>query len=108
MKISGRIQLGCTVLLTSFFAAIAGSPAWAWGCKGHQIVALIAERHLNPHARAMVMQILAASAAASDDKPKRAAVSAPTFSVAAKPPVANRIPRLSGLVIPLTASASAF
>ena len=66
MKISGRIQLGGTVLLASSFAAIAGSPAWAWGCKGHQIVALIAERHLNPHTRAMVMQILAASAISPD------------------------------------------
>jgi len=27
------------------------SPAFAWGCKGHQTVALIAERHLTPEAR---------------------------------------------------------
>lgn len=33
--------------------------AWGWGCKGHEIVALIAEAHLNPHARAMVFRILA-------------------------------------------------
>jgi hypothetical protein len=66
MKISGRIQLGCTVLLASLFAAIAAPSAWPWGCKGHQIVALIAERHLNPHARAMVMQILAASPISPD------------------------------------------
>jgi hypothetical protein len=35
--------------------------AWGWGCKGHQVIALIAERNLNPHARAAAMQILAAS-----------------------------------------------
>jgi hypothetical protein len=43
-------------------AAIGLAPsAWGWGCKGHQVVALIAERNLTPHVRAMVMQILAAS-----------------------------------------------
>jgi hypothetical protein len=32
--------------------------AWGWGCKGHEIVALVAEAHLNPHARAMAFKIL--------------------------------------------------
>lgn len=32
--------------------------AFAWGCDGHQVVALIAEQNLNAHARAMVNQIL--------------------------------------------------
>jgi hypothetical protein len=32
--------------------------AWAWGCEGHQVVALLAEKHLNPRALAMVKQIL--------------------------------------------------
>lgn len=40
--------------------------AWGWGCKGHQVVALIAEKNLSPHARAMVMQILAASSISVD------------------------------------------
>jgi hypothetical protein len=31
----------------------------AWGCKGHEIVALIAEAHLNSRARAMTLKILA-------------------------------------------------
>jgi len=35
------------------------SPALAWGCKGHQVVALLAEMHLNPHALAMAKKILA-------------------------------------------------
>jgi nuclease S1 len=37
------------------------SPARAWGCKGHQIVAYIAEAHLTPRARAAALKILAAS-----------------------------------------------
>jgi len=45
-----------------FLAAViflfAPSSVWAWGCEGHQVVALIAERNLTPHALAMVMQIL--------------------------------------------------
>jgi S1/P1 Nuclease len=32
--------------------------AFAWGCEGHQTVALIAKQNLNPHALAMVSQIL--------------------------------------------------
>jgi hypothetical protein len=37
------------------------SPVFAWGCKGHQIVALIAENHLNPNTRAMAKEILDAA-----------------------------------------------
>jgi len=33
----------------------------AWGCQGHRAIAYIAEAHLNRHARAMAMEILAAS-----------------------------------------------
>ena len=32
--------------------------SWGWGCEGHQTVALIAEKHLNPRALAMVNKIL--------------------------------------------------
>jgi hypothetical protein len=46
------IFLAAAILLT------APSSAWAWGCEGHQVVALIAERNLTPHALAMVKQIL--------------------------------------------------
>ena len=42
-------------------AVLAPAPARAWGCKGHQVVALLAEKHLTPHAREMVKKILAAS-----------------------------------------------
>src|SRR5579864_2502476 len=34
------------------------SSAWAWGCEGHQVIALIAERNLTAHALEMVNQIL--------------------------------------------------
>jgi hypothetical protein len=34
------------------------SSARAWGCKGHQTVALIAEKHLTPEARQWVMKLL--------------------------------------------------
>jgi hypothetical protein len=48
------------VFLTAAFLFLICLPssAWAWGCEGHQVVALIAERHLTPHALAMVKQIL--------------------------------------------------
>lgn len=35
------------------------STTWAWGCEGHQIVALIAEKHLNLRAKNTALQILA-------------------------------------------------
>src|SRR5580693_6933733 len=34
------------------------SPAHAWGCKGHQTVALIAEKHLTPEAKQFVLKLL--------------------------------------------------
>src|SRR5882762_2285494 len=39
--------------------ACASPPARAWGCKGHQTVALLAEKRLTPEARQMVQKILA-------------------------------------------------
>ena len=35
------------------------APARAWGCEGHQVVALLAEKHLTAHALAMAKKILA-------------------------------------------------
>ncbi len=43
--------------------------AQAWGCKGHQAVALIAEKHLTPEARQMVQKLLGDNAI--DPKLKR-------------------------------------
>ena len=44
----------------SFFAVVSfPAQAHAWGCEGHQVVALLAEKHLTPHALAMAKKILA-------------------------------------------------
>ena len=43
--------------------------ASAWGCKGHQTVALIAEKHLTPEARQMILKLLSDNAI--DPKLKR-------------------------------------
>ena len=50
-----------TILLTGALSLLAfGSPsAHAWGCKGHQTVAWIAEKRLTPEARQMVQKLLA-------------------------------------------------
>jgi hypothetical protein len=42
-------------LFVAFFAA---SPMFAWGCKGHQAVALIAEKHLTPEVRQLLETLL--------------------------------------------------
>ncbi|HYA62557.1 MAG TPA: S1/P1 nuclease [Candidatus Sulfotelmatobacter sp.] len=36
----------------------AATSTWAWGCKGHQTVALIAEKHLSPEAHEFVDKLL--------------------------------------------------
>jgi hypothetical protein len=46
----------CLVLLALISLPTRAS---AWGCKGHQVVALLAEKHLNPRALAMAKKILA-------------------------------------------------
>ena len=52
-------QLARALLIA--LAVLAAVPsAWGWGCKGHEIVALIAEAHLNSLARRpCVLKILA-------------------------------------------------
>jgi hypothetical protein len=54
-------------LLLILLAAVGAVPsAWGWGCKGHQVVALIADENLSTHARAMVAEILGASPISPD------------------------------------------
>src|SRR5580704_16040104 len=53
-------------LLILFAAAGLAPSAWGWGCKGHQVVALIGEAHLNAHARAMAAEILDAGPISPD------------------------------------------
>lgn len=50
-----RVQLLLPVLAACTLYCPA---AFAWGCDGHQVVALIAEQNLNAHARTMVNQLL--------------------------------------------------
>jgi hypothetical protein len=52
-----KIQM-IRLILISVGAVGLAPAAWGWGCKGHQVVALIAEKRLNPRARLMVAQIL--------------------------------------------------
>jgi nuclease S1 len=56
-------QLPCCLVL--FLISLAPLPAIAWGCEGHQIVALIAMKHLQPQVASQVNAILAASPVAS-------------------------------------------
>jgi len=49
------LKLSSLILFTCFFYA---APALAWGCKGHQTVALIAEHHLTPEARQYLESLL--------------------------------------------------
>ena len=52
-----RILTGAAILL--LLVVVAGTPpAAAWGCKGHQTVALLAERHLTPEARQFAEKLL--------------------------------------------------
>jgi nuclease S1 len=53
-RIASATLLGLALLFTP--------RAWAWGCRGHQIVALIAMAHLTPAVRAQVDAILAGDA----------------------------------------------
>ncbi|HEY6946710.1 MAG TPA: S1/P1 nuclease [Candidatus Acidoferrum sp.] len=50
------------VLVGVLVGSLWASPsAYAWGCKGHQTVALIAEKHLTPEARLLVEKLLGES-----------------------------------------------
>jgi len=56
-------RLLCSLAL--FLTSLAPLPANAWGCEGHQIVALIAMKHLQPQVASQVNAILAASPVAA-------------------------------------------
>jgi hypothetical protein len=53
------LRAGIFACLLVFAVASMPAPARAWGCEGHQVVALLAEKHLTPHALAMAKKILA-------------------------------------------------
>ena len=50
---------GIFACLLAVLIASLPAPARAWGCEGHQVIALLAEKHLTPHALAMAKKILA-------------------------------------------------
>lgn len=56
-----RQLLRAAIFACLLISAIVSLPAQAraWGCEGHQVVALLAEKHLTPHALAMAKRILA-------------------------------------------------
>jgi hypothetical protein len=47
------------VVLVSVLSLVPTASAWAWGCKGHQTIALIAEQYLTPEALQLVNKLLA-------------------------------------------------
>ncbi len=52
-------RLLASVAVALLVNLVAGArPAHAWGCKGHQTVALIAEKHLTPDAQQLVAKLL--------------------------------------------------
>jgi hypothetical protein len=59
VRIGPRTRRCGLILIAAVLAPLcAPKPALAWGCKGHQTVALIAEKHLSRHARKAVRKIL--------------------------------------------------
>ncbi len=62
-KSPARQILRAVILACSLFLAIVSLPseAHAWGCEGHQVIALLAEKHLTPRALEMAKKILADS-----------------------------------------------
>jgi len=55
---NSRGKLASSVLVCFFAVCLHPIPAQAWGCKGHQTVALLAEKHLTPEARQFVDKLL--------------------------------------------------
>jgi hypothetical protein len=51
-------SLAVLIVLCGGSMLFAAPSAWAFGCQGHEIIAMIAEKHLSPHAAAMVQQLL--------------------------------------------------
>jgi S1/P1 Nuclease len=53
-----RISLWTFLLVSALAFLLAPNPVCAWGCKGHQSIALIAEKHLTPEAKEFVEKLL--------------------------------------------------
>jgi hypothetical protein len=46
------------VILALLIAVQAATPAWAWGRLGHRVISRIAEKNLNPKAKAVIAELL--------------------------------------------------
>ncbi|MCU1317340.1 MAG: hypothetical protein JWN63_2662, partial [Candidatus Acidoferrum typicum] len=57
-KLAKVRTLAPCVAVCMLVGALGAPSAQAWGCQGHQTVALIAEKHLTPEARQMVLKLL--------------------------------------------------
>jgi hypothetical protein len=59
----GVFKVGSPFLVMAgvFVLVLAAPAAQAWGCKGHQTVALIAEKYLTPQAKQMILALLSGS-----------------------------------------------
>ncbi len=55
------LRAGIFACLLVFSVVSLPAPARAWGCEGHQVIALLAEKHLSPDALEMVKKILSDS-----------------------------------------------
>ncbi|HUI73852.1 MAG TPA: S1/P1 nuclease [Candidatus Acidoferrum sp.] len=53
-----RILLGFLFVSAVLFFGVLAPPAQAWGCKGHQTIAYLAEKHLTPEALKMADDLL--------------------------------------------------
>jgi hypothetical protein len=58
---TARFFVGFVLALVAIFAMLLAPTARAWGCKGHQTVALIAENYLTPEAKEFVFHLLLAN-----------------------------------------------
>lgn len=54
----GRMKFGSRGFVLLLFLCATSSPGFGWGCSGHQVVALIAERQLTANARQAVLELL--------------------------------------------------
>ncbi len=54
-----RMAYGCAVFVVSYFVC---APAGrAWGCRGHETIAALAEKHLTPEAKQALLALLTAN-----------------------------------------------
>lgn len=53
-----RIPSKWLALFTSFTLILASVPCWGWGREGHQVVAIIAEDHLNETTKVMIQSLI--------------------------------------------------